>query len=68
MKAPDLFSHSNVLFYTVGITAAALVKSTAGRRRQVAMQFKDAHAALTWCLANRAAFVCLPAAERVRDN
>jgi hypothetical protein len=48
------------LFFTAGSTFGMFVVRDGRRRRGQPMPFADAHAALAWCLANRAAFVCLP--------
>jgi len=40
--------------------AALLVTNSGGKRRCRKMQFKDAHAALDWCLAKQATFLLTP--------
>jgi hypothetical protein len=41
---------AKILFISAPGRAAILITSSAGRRRQQPMRFKDAHAALDWCI------------------
>ena len=68
MNTPNPFTHARTVFFTVGSPVALLVTRHADRRSQKSMRFADAHKALTWCLENGAAFVCLPAGAGVAQN
>jgi hypothetical protein len=48
------------LFFDATLQAAVLVTNRNGHRRDTPMQFRDAHDALNWALANRCTFVMIP--------
>ncbi|HMJ91972.1 MAG TPA: hypothetical protein VK530_19275 [Candidatus Acidoferrum sp.] len=68
MKPLDPMACGRTLFYSVGNTTAALVERRGRRRSRKLMQFADAHAALSWCLTNSAAFLCFPKNMRAANN
>lgn len=46
-----------------GRTGVLVTKAPGRKRTQKPMQFRDGHAALDWCEANKAILIYLPAAD-----
>jgi hypothetical protein len=68
MPMPSSFGQFKTLFVSGGLKAAILVTSVNGRQRQRSREFKDAHAALDWCVENGAMMVFTPPSTRTGHN